>query len=112
MVEQSSQRLKLPLSLQGAEVSASDISGAMADEAKRRYEAAVASGGASSPQTTPKFAAADLESLSGKFHTVCCLDVMIHYPQVWSGAAHDCAAHGVTSISSGRCSEWLLGGGY
>ena len=82
MVEPSSQGLKSPLSLQGAEVSASDISGAMADEAKRRYEAAVASGGASSPQTAPKFAAADLESLSGKFHTVCCLDVMIHYPQV------------------------------
>ena len=76
-----------PLSLQGAEVNASDISGAMADEAKRRYEAAVASGGASSPQTAPKFAAVDLESLSGRFHTVCCLDVMIHYPQVWSGPA-------------------------
>ncbi len=81
-MQQFSQGLKLPLSLQGAEVSASDISGAMADEAKRRYEAAVANGGASRTQTAPNFAAADLESLSGKFHTVCCLDVMIHYPQV------------------------------
>lgn len=22
----------------------------------------------------------DLESCSGRYHTVCCLDVMIHYP--------------------------------
>ena len=35
---------------QGAEVTASDISSAMADEARRRYEAAVAS----SPQQRPK----------------------------------------------------------
>jgi magnesium-protoporphyrin O-methyltransferase len=27
------------------------------------------------------FFASDLESLSGSFHTVCCLDVFIHYPQ-------------------------------
>ena len=27
------------------------------------------------------FFASDLESLSGSFHTVCCLDVFIHYSQ-------------------------------
>ena len=27
------------------------------------------------------FGTSDLESVSGKFHTVTCLDVMIHYPQ-------------------------------
>ena len=32
----------------------------------------------------PKFAASDLESQGGRFHTVTCLDVMIHYPQVLS----------------------------
>ena len=27
------------------------------------------------------FSASDLESIHGSFHTVCCLDVFIHYPQ-------------------------------
>jgi hypothetical protein len=30
----------------------------------------------------PVFEASDLESLSGKYHTVACLDVFIHYPDV------------------------------
>ena len=34
------------------------------------------------PQVAPKFEALDLESASGRYHTVTCLDVMIHYPQV------------------------------
>ena len=29
----------------------------------------------------PTFAVQDLEALSGKYHTVVCLDVLIHYPQ-------------------------------
>lgn len=29
----------------------------------------------------PKFEVSDLESLSGKYDTVVCLDVLIHYPQ-------------------------------
>ena len=33
-------------------------------------------------QVTPKFETLDLESCSGRYDTVCCLDVMIHYPQV------------------------------
>lgn len=72
--------LAIPMALKGAAVSASDISSAMASEAQRRYEAAVAAG-ATAPRTPPKFEALDLESCSGKYHTVTCLDVMIHYPQ-------------------------------
>ena len=68
---------------QGAAVSASDISQAMADEASRCYETAVAEGGRA-PPVAPKFATSDLESLRGRFHTVCCLDVLIHYPQAKS----------------------------
>ena len=59
---------------------ASDISSSMVGEAQRRYEAEVA-GGAAAPATPPKFFTSDLESVSGRFHTVTCLDVMIHYPQ-------------------------------
>ncbi len=54
----------------------------MAQEAERRYQAAVVQPGASAPAVAPKFAASDLESQDGRFHTVACLDVMIHYPQV------------------------------
>ncbi|KAK9815860.1 hypothetical protein WJX72_010921 [[Myrmecia] bisecta] len=72
--------LAIPLALRGAAVSASDISEAMANEARRRYEATVAKG-VQAPSTPPKFEALDLESVSGKYHTVTCLDVMIHYPQ-------------------------------
>ena len=72
--------LAIPMALKGAAVSASDISSAMAAEAQRRYETAVADG-AAAPKTAPKFEALDLESCSGKYHTVTCLDVMIHYPQ-------------------------------
>lgn len=72
--------LAIPLALKGADVSASDISSSMAQEAQRRYEAAVAAG-AKAPSQAPKFYTSDLESLSGQYHTVTCLDVMIHYPQ-------------------------------
>ena len=67
--------------VQGGAVSASDISSSMANEAQRRYEQAVSSGEAPAA-TPPTFSATDLESISGSFHTVVCLDVMIHYPQV------------------------------
>ena len=52
--------LAIPLALRGAAVSASDISAAMAGEAQKRYEAAVAAG-AAAPATPPKFEAMDLE---------------------------------------------------
>ena len=52
-----------------------------ADEAARRYkEHSTAEG--SGQQATPKFEAKDLESLAGSYHTVCCIDVLIHYPPV------------------------------
>lgn len=35
----------------------------------------------SPPPVMPKFEVKDLESLDGKYDTVVCLDVMIHYPQ-------------------------------
>lgn len=72
--------LAVPLALRGGTVSASDISSAMAGEAKARYEAAVAAG-AKAPKVAPVFEALDLESCSGRYNTVTCLDVMIHYPQ-------------------------------
>ena len=68
--------LSLPLAEMGAgSIDASDISEAMAKEAERRAEEAGLN------MSKLNFFASDLESLSGSFHTVCCLDVFIHYPQ-------------------------------
>ena len=68
--------LSLPLAEMGAgSINASDISEAMANEAQRRAEEAGLN------MSKLNFFASDLESLSGSFHTVCCLDVFIHYPQ-------------------------------
>ena len=68
--------LALPLAAMGAgSIQASDISEAMVTEAKRRaQEAGLA-------MDTLRFHTSDLDRLSGSFHTVCCLDVFIHYPQ-------------------------------
>jgi len=65
--------LAIPLATRGATVSASDISEAMATEAASRAAAA----GVSERAT---FTTSDLEALSGKYDTVTCIDVMIHYP--------------------------------
>jgi SAM-dependent methyltransferase len=73
--------LAIPLALKGAAVTASDISASMVGEAKRRYTEAVG-GGAAAPATAPVWEAKDLESASGTYDVVTCLDVMIHYPQV------------------------------
>ncbi|KAF5829388.1 magnesium-protoporphyrin IX methyltransferase C-terminus-domain-containing protein [Dunaliella salina] len=72
--------LAIPLAMRGAAVSASDISSAMAGEAQKQYEEAVKASG-KAPQVPPKFEALDIESITGKYDTVACLDVMIHYPQ-------------------------------
>jgi len=72
--------LAVPLALEGAAVSASDISAAMVGEAEVRYNEQVKAG-AKPPSTQPKFWASNLEDVEGKYHTVTCLDVMIHYPQ-------------------------------
>jgi magnesium-protoporphyrin O-methyltransferase len=77
--------LALPLAQLGAgSVAASDLSEAMVAEAQRRAsEAAI-------PSDRLQFSASDLESLSGRYDTVICLDVFIHYPQA---AAEEMVRH-------------------
>ncbi|MGV2829911.1 magnesium protoporphyrin IX methyltransferase [Myxosarcina sp. GI1(2024)] len=67
--------LSIPLAQSGAKVFASDISEKMVEEAKTKA--------ASILEDTSKltFVVEDLEALRGKYHTVICLDVLIHYPQ-------------------------------
>lgn len=67
--------LSIPLAADNAKVYASDISDKMVAEAKDR---ALESLGQAE---NPTFAVQDLEALSGSYHTVICLDVLIHYPQ-------------------------------
>merc|ERR1719491_2457703 len=64
--------LAIPLAQMGAKISASDISSSMANEAARRAKALGIRGA--------KFSTSDLESVKGKFNTVTCVDVAIHYP--------------------------------
>jgi hypothetical protein len=52
------------------------------DSVGARHEQVYMSAGAQAPETAPVWAARDLESESGKYDVVTCLDVMIHYPQV------------------------------
>ncbi|KAL9256924.1 Magnesium protoporphyrin IX methyltransferase, chloroplastic-like protein [Drosera capensis] len=76
--------LAIPLAKRGAIVLASDISAAMVAEAERkaREELQASSTDPSSASLVmPKFEVSDLESLNGKYDTVVCLDVLIHYPQ-------------------------------
>lgn len=65
--------LSIPLAQAGAKVYASDISDQMVKEALDR--AALCN------VTNLTFAVQDLEALSDRYHTVICLDVLIHYPQ-------------------------------
>ncbi len=67
--------LSIPLAMNGAKVYASDISAKMVSEAQDRAVKVFAN------TVNPTFAVQDLESLSGNYHTVICLDVLIHYPQ-------------------------------
>ncbi|HEY9301126.1 MAG TPA: magnesium protoporphyrin IX methyltransferase, partial [Phormidium sp.] len=67
--------LSIPLAQAGAKVYASDISEKMVGEAKDRAQEVLDN------NDNLTFAVQDLESLSGKYHTVICLDVLIHYPQ-------------------------------
>jgi len=64
--------LAIPLALMGAKVSASDISDAMASEASARAKAMGVK--------NAKFYTSDLESVTGRYDTVTCVDVAIHYP--------------------------------
>ena len=66
--------LSIPLAKAGAQVSASDISEKMVAEAAKQAKLVLRN------TDNVSFAVQDLESLSGKYHTVICLDVLIHYP--------------------------------
>jgi len=66
--------LSIPLAQRGANVFASDIAAAMADEARERATAL-------GLQDKAQFSTSDLESIEGSYDTVTCIDVMIHYPQ-------------------------------
>lgn len=67
--------LSIPLAESGANIFATDISEKMVEEATQRAKTI--------PNHTGnvKFSVQDLEKLSGSYHTVICLDVLIHYPQ-------------------------------
>jgi magnesium-protoporphyrin O-methyltransferase len=67
--------LSIPLAVDGAKVYATDISEKMVEEGKDRAKQTLPNG------ENPTFAVQDLESLSGSYHTIICLDVLIHYPQ-------------------------------
>ncbi|MEB3213350.1 MAG: magnesium protoporphyrin IX methyltransferase [Leptolyngbyaceae bacterium] len=67
--------LSIPLAQMGAKVYASDISEKMVGEAQERAKLALGQ------SENPAFSTSDLETLSGSYHTVVCLDVLIHYPQ-------------------------------
>ncbi|MBO3461732.1 magnesium protoporphyrin IX methyltransferase [Aetokthonos hydrillicola Thurmond2011] len=67
--------LSIPLAEAGAKVYGSDISEKMVEEAKDRAQQTLGNG------ENLTFAVQDLETLSGSYHTVICLDVLIHYPQ-------------------------------
>ena len=66
--------LSIPLAQAGAKVYASDISEKMVGEAKDRAKV-------EGNDVNLTLAVQDLEKLSGSYHTVICLDVLIHYPQ-------------------------------
>lgn len=84
--------LSLPLAAAGAKVYASDISAKMVEEAQQRAADTL------TPEQQPEFQVSDLEDLSGKYHTVVCLDVLIHYPQA---NAADMIAH-LSSLAESR----------
>ncbi|KAK9926541.1 hypothetical protein M0R45_023766 [Rubus argutus] len=71
--------LAIPLAKEGALVTATDISAAMVAEAEKQAREQLDLG--KEGISLPKFEVSDLESLEGKYDTVVCLDVLIHYPQ-------------------------------
>jgi len=66
--------LSIPLAKAGATISASDISAKMVEEAESKAAEAL------TDNSKVSFTVSDLETLSGKYDTVICLDVLIHYP--------------------------------
>ena len=71
--------LSIPLAQAKAIVNASDISEKMVGEAKEVAAKLLGN------NDNPTFSVQDLESLCGSYHTVVCLDVLIHYPQEKAG---------------------------
>ncbi len=66
--------LSIPLAQSGALMYGSDISEKMVGEAQQKAQALLGF------NNLPRFMVQDLEGLGGKYHTVICLDVLIHYP--------------------------------
>lgn len=66
--------LSIPLAQAGSKVWASDISEKMVGEAKEKAKQVLGE------IYNPTFSVQDLEGLGGLYHTVVCLDVLIHYP--------------------------------
>ena len=66
--------LSIPLAKAGAKVIASDISEKMVGEGQERAKTTLVA------KDNLTFQVQDLEKLSGEYHTVICLDVLIHYP--------------------------------
>jgi len=66
--------LAIPLAQQGATVYASDISDKMVEESQQQAQAALGD------NHSIHFSVQDLEGITGGYHTVICLDVLIHYP--------------------------------
>lgn len=67
--------LTIPLATTGARIYASDLSEKMVTEAQDRARATLAR------TENLIFSVSDLETLRGEYHTVICLDVLIHYPE-------------------------------
>lgn len=67
--------LSIPLAQEQAMVFASDLSAKMVEEAQSRAQIQLADA------SNLQFAVQDLEGLSGQYHSVICLDVLIHYPE-------------------------------
>lgn len=85
--------LSIPLASAGAKVYASDISEKMVTEAKEKADTVLADA-----KNNLTFSVKDLEELNGKYDTVICLDVLIHYPQ---DKAADMIAH-LASLADSR----------
>jgi magnesium-protoporphyrin O-methyltransferase len=67
--------LSIPMAKMGAHVYGSDISEKMVEEAMVRSQQALGT------TANAEFSVSDLEALTGSYHTVTCLDVLIHYPE-------------------------------
>ena len=87
--------LSIPLAQLGAQVHASDISAKMVAEAKTRAQMLLGM------EHNLQFVVEDLDQLTGAYHTVICLDVLIHYPD-------DQAAEMIAHLSSLAQSRLIL----